>query len=363
MKPKNENKIILKQWTQVFLLIIVLAAMAFSIWAIVHSFSKSERQKEELYTYTYNSNLSYRVYLKDNSFFTTNYLGMNRQYISSLIDKIEVNTKYAFQSSKDLDYTYTYDLVASAKGTYAESEAKSVEIWSKTYSILPAETKSGTGNNISIDKTVQIDYDKYNAIMTDFRNQFGLSIDARVDVVFKVSITGGLKGESNSLQEDNTMTLQVPLLKPTIEIKPDYVNSGRDTVYKEDANGNSGETMNIPLLMLGIALLLFSLFMLKILGSKLLNTTKKSEYVLRLNKILKEYGDIIAKADNVPALSSYDVVSIKDFVDLVDIEEELHSPILYVEIREDLESWFIILNDKTAYKFILRYEDFNHFKR
>ena len=121
--------------------------------------------------------------------------------------------------------------------------------------------------------------------------------------------------------------------------------------------------MNIPLLILGIATLLLSLFLLKVLGSKLLNTTKKSEYVLKLNKILKEYGDIIAKADNMPNLSQYDIVNIKDFNDLVDIEEELHSPIIYNEIREDLESWFMIFNDKTAYKFILRYEDFDHFRR
>lgn len=356
MKPKNGNKIILKQWVQVFLLIIVLIIMAGSIWAIVKSVSGEAKAKEELYTYNYNSNLSYRVVLKDNPFFTNKTLGMNKQYIASLIDHIEVDTKYNFQSSKDLNYNYTYEIVATAKGTYAESDAKSTEVWSKNYPIVPLETKTGTGKNIAINQTVSINYNTYNQVMTDFRNQFGLSVDASVDVSLKINITGGLPGKEQTLQESNTMALEIPLVKPTIELKPNYVNNGGKTIYKEEAA--SDIDINIPLLVVGIILLLFTVVMLKKLGSSLLTTTKKSEYVLTLNKILKEYGDIIAKAENVPNLTQYDVVHIKDFTDLVDIEEELHSPIIYTEIREDLECWFMIFSDKTAYKFILRYEDF-----
>ncbi len=361
MEQKRENKIILKQWVQVFLLIIIMVIMAFAILAIVKSVSGDKNEKEELYTYSYNSNLSYRVFLKDNSFFTTNTLGMNKQYIASLIDRIEVNTKYSFQSTKDLDYTYSYDIVATAKGTYSESDAKAVEVWSKAYQILPSETKTGTGKKITIDKTVSIDYNTYNQIMVDFRNQFGLSVDASVDVTLKINIIGGLSGAKQTLQEENTMTLQIPLVKPTIEIKPDYVNNGGKTIYKETEEDTLG--VNIPLLIFGIALLLFMVYMLKKVGSVLLTTTKKSEYVLTLNKILKEYADIIAKAENVPNLTQYDVIHIKDFSDLVDIEEELHSPIIYNEIREDLECWFMVFHEKTAYKFILRYEDFARLRR
>ena len=198
MKPKNGNKIILKQWVQVFLLIIVLIIMAGSIWAIVKSVSGEETAKEELYTYNYNSNLSYRVVLKDNPFFANKTLGMNKQYIASLIDHIEVDTKYNFQSSKDLEYNYTYEIVATAKGTYSESEAKSTEVWSKNYPIVPLATKTGTGKDIAINQTVSMNYNTYNQVMTDFRNQFGLSVDASVDVSLKINVTGGLPGKDKT---------------------------------------------------------------------------------------------------------------------------------------------------------------------
>ena len=119
----------------------------------------------------------------------------------------------------------------------------------------------------------------------------------------------------------------------------------------------------VILFVVGIALLLLSLVLLKTLWSSLIKITKKSEYVIELNKILKEYADIIAESSNLPDLSQYDVVNIKHFRDLVDIEEELRSPILYTEVREDYESWFIIVVDKTAYKFVLKQSDLIVFQK
>ena len=48
---------------------------------------------------------------------------------------------------------------------------------------------------------------------------------------------------------------------------------------------------------------------------------------------------------------------------MFDIEEELRSPILYTEIREDYASWFIIIKDQTAYKFVLKQSDLITFQQ
>lgn len=355
MKKKNENKIILKQWVQVFIIIFVILLMAFSLWAIAKSVKPNAAQSKELYSYNYTNDLNYKVYIKQNKFYTQPYMEMNKQYIASLIDHIDVTTKYHFQSTEDLQYTYNYEIVATVKGIFADSEEKASEVWSKAYPIAPMQTQTGTGKTIDIDKTVSIDYNQYNAIMTDFRNSFGLSVDAVVDVAFKVTITGGLPGQEQTLKETNNVLLQIPLLKTTIQMKPTFENNGRNVINAKPVVNNE---KNIPLLIFGVALLIFSIYMFIIFSKKLLKATKKSEYVLQLNKILKEYGDIIAESDNLPDLSQYDIVSIKHFQDIVDIEEELHSPIICNEVREDLETWFIIIYDKTAYRYVLKYENF-----
>ncbi len=360
MKLKNENKLILKQWVRVFFLIVIVAMIALSVFLIVKSMSK-DTSREELYNYNYNSNLDYKVYLKNNAFFTTPYLGMNKQYIASLIDHIDVDTSFDLQSSADLNYTYTYQIIAQVNGAYQSAEGKSINIWSKDYTVAPAETQSGSGNKITINKNISLNYDEYNRIMTEFRDAFGLSIDASVDLILKVDVNGKMKDEeTESLHESNEFTLNIPLLEPTIQIKPDYVNNGREVVYAAE---DTSKTINIPLLVVGVALLLLSLVILKTLWSSLIRITKKSEYVIELNKILKEYADIIAESTNLPDLSQYDVVNIKHFRDLVDIEEELRVPILYTEVREDFESWFIIITENTAYKFVLKQSDLIVFQK
>lgn len=359
MKLKNENKLILKQWVRVFFLIVLVAMIITSICLVVKSLSKTS-SREELYSYSYNANMDYKVYLKSNSFFNSSYLGMNKQYISSLIDHISVDTKYSLQSSKDLDYTYSYEIIATLRGAYQSGEAKAVELWSKAYTIAPTETRSGTGNKIDIAKTVDIDYNQYNKIMSDFRDAFGLSIDAAVDLSLRVNINGKEKGSNEqTLKESENFDLNIPLLAQTIQIKPDYINSGREIVYAPESTSN----VNIPMLVIGVALFLLSVVLLVSLWKSLIRITKKSEYVIELNKILKEHADIIAESSNLPDLTQYDVVNIKHFRDLVDIEEELRSPILFTEIREDYASWFIIIKDQTAYKFVLKQSDLITFEK
>ncbi len=359
MKKKEENKIILKQWVRVFLLLVIIAVIIISIFSIIKAVNPEVSSKKKLYSYSYNSNFDYKVYLKNNNFFTVPYLDMNKQYIASIIDHIEATPKYSFQSTEDLDYTYDYSIIATARGLGEDSDGRKVDVWSKEYPISSLETIKGTGKEFVIGKTVNLDYNAYNQVLADFRNQFGLSVDARVDLAMKVNVSAALKGTNEkTLQESYTMSLQIPLLVQTVRVKSDYVNTGSNTVY---GNTAASKKINVPMAFISIVVLAGSLVVFVKLVKSLLAVTRKSEYILAVNKIMKEYGDIIAETHNMPDLNKYDIVNIKSFTDMVDIEEELHSPIIYYEIEENTKCVFLILNDKTAYRFLLRESDFDHF--
>ncbi|MBR2840355.1 MAG: DUF5305 domain-containing protein [Bacilli bacterium] len=359
MKKKNESKIIIKQWVRVFLLIIVISVMVTSIISVVRTLNPEVVTKKKLYSYNYTADMNYRVYIKPNNFYTAPYMGMNKSYIASLIDHLEVDAKYNFKSTEEIDYTYNYSIVATARGMAEDSDGKDVDVWSKEYPLVNLESNSGSGSEFSIAKTVNIDYNTYNRVLTSFREQFGLSVDARVDLAVKINVTGALKGSGeNTLQESQTMTLKIPLLVQTFKITPDYVNSGGDTVYSKVT---PNKQINIPLLVGSVALLLISFVIFIKLVKSLLVVTRKSEYVLAINKIFKEYADVIAETHNMPDLNKYDVVNIKNFADMVDIEEELHSPIIYFEIEENTKCVFLILHENTAYRFLMRESDFSHF--
>lgn len=362
MKKSDENKTIFKQWTSVLLIVFVFAIFISGFCLVVSGFNPETQAKKELYSYNYNTNMDYKVYLKENSFFKTDYLGMNKQYISSLIDKIDVTANYDFNSSEVLDYTYSYSISATPKGLYEGSDGKNAEVWSQNYPLYTSETKSGTGKSFKISQPISLDYNSYNDLMSNFREQFGVSIDGRVDLTLDVNITAGLAGDSEkSLNKTSSISLKIPLLQQTIKINPDYISTGHEVVY--DNQGGNQENVKVTYILFGVLLMIFAVIGFIVLLKKLLVITKKSEYLLNYNKIIKDYGDIIAETRNVPDLSKYDVIRVKNFNELVDIEEELHSPIICCEVKPDSECWFVILNSGVAYKYTLTEEYFEHLIR
>ena len=105
------------------------------------------------------------------------------------------------------------------------------------------------------------------------------------------------------------------------------------------------------------SILLIILLIISISNKDRLIINKKTYYTKNYNKIIKNYSDIIVEVSTQPNLENLEILEIKNFDDLVDTEEELKSPILLYEIKKQKESWFIIIHNKYAYRYILNCED------
>ena len=75
-------------------------------------------------------------------------------------------------------------------------------------------------------------------------------------------------------------------------------------------------------------------------------------YLLKLNKILKNYDGIIANAKSLPDIKGFKVVEISTFEELLDVYNEVRMPINCYQERN--RTTFIIINDTTAWIYILR---------
>ena len=58
--------------------------------------------------------------------------------------------------------------------------------------------------------------------------------------------------------------------------------------------------------------------------------------------------------DLIPGMLNNVKDDIKNFEDLINIEEELRIPILFYELEKDDEAWFIITTETQAYRYILK---------
>ena len=87
---------------------------------------------------------------------------------------------------------------------------------------------------------------------------------------------------------------------------------------------------------------------------KLFKITNVSQYLIEQRKILRGYGDIIAEVTTKPDLLDLKIIEVKNFEDLINIEEELRVPIIFYELSGKDESWFIITSGTQAYRYILK---------
>ena len=115
-----------------------------------------------------------------------------------------------------------------------------------------------------------------------------------------------------------------------------------------------GRHINYVLLVASVIAMLVSAPICFISFYKLFKITNVSQYIVEQKRILKGYGDVIAEVTTKPDLRGLKIIEVKDFEDLVNIEEELRVPILFYELIHESESWFIITTSTQAYRYVLK---------
>ena len=85
------------------------------------------------------------------------------------------------------------------------------------------------------------------------------------------------------------------------------------------------------------------------------NTRTKLELFKEMNhNLLKNYEEIIITIEELPNTDGLETIEITDFNDLIDLEETLKIPIMYLNIIPNKESWFILIHNNFFYRYILK---------
>lgn len=346
---EKETNLIVKQWKKMLILIVLLGITAYSVVLISGSFTSKKSERSEIVTYKQTPSLTYTVNLKENNFFESKTLPMNRQYITKIIDNIEANFNYVYNSNKaaDLNYTYSIDAVITGKNTNTDGE---VEVWSKSYTLLePVSESAKNSASFTISKKAKIDYGYYSSIVESFRTALGINIDAILKVKLNVRVTGNYEGKS--INETAYSSMDIPLGVTTMKIDLGTSNINSNTIYDKDEVTETKE-INYVTLAIGAVLTILSLVGIIIIVKQIIRLTRKTEYTMEINKILRTYGDIIAEAAQLPDYSGLEVIDILTFQDMVDIEEELRIPIIYCQASEEV-AWFTIIHENRMYRYIV----------
>ena len=304
------------------------------------------------------SNINYRVYLKENKFFDDKYLTKEsivndkKLIVAELIDKISINYNYVLNFSEKVNGKYSYYVKAIVE---SNESAGSKNYWSKEYMLTDKKTKDikNTDSVIILDD-VNVQYDKYNKILNDWKDVAGVSMDGKLKVILVFESTIGAPNLEQKYQINNSdIKLELPLSKAATEITiNEKTNDNTKTIEEKVVNSDSKYLKyRIGVVFSGL-LSIICVIMILVTRS---NQKNDNKYRTELKKILSTYDGIIVNVSSLPDLDKFNVIKVRSFDELLDAHSEVRLPINYYPQKH--KATFILVNDTMLWMYTLRNND------
>ena len=301
--------------------------------------------------YSENGNVNYNISLLENTYYSNTRIDGtgDRQYVSSLIDKITADFHYNTFFSDKAVLAFDYDIVGKL---YIYSEDGSI-LLDEEYPLVNKIGDTIYGNKVNITKDVEIDYKKYNDLAKEYVNNYAPNATSNFIVTMNINYNGTYeKFKDNSLHHKTSLEMIIPLLKEnfaiTVNDKALKSNGSYDEITLETS-------INTVYSYFGLAcLILATMLAIRFISLLLLLKPKKSKYCSLRDGYLKSYDRIIVNTKTLPRFGDTNVIDCYDFNELLDAQETLELPINYYEIVKNQKCVFFIKNGKDIYKYTLK---------
>ena len=286
--------------------------------------------------YREKSNLDYKVYLKNNEFYDSEYLGKGMSYVASLIDKITAHFNYTFDIDKESNIDFDYDITAQL--VISDTSGNNTFL-KKNYTLLQnTKEKITSDKTYNLNKTINIDYDYYNRIANKFRINYGIDTKSDLNIYLNIHEKNA-DNNSFKLENKSVMALTIPLSQKSVNITLDYKDINKTSEVIKD----SEIIINNYLYIIGIVELIHLINLL------LLIKNKKTKYDKYINKILNEYDRLIVETTTAPNKQEKNIIKINNFNELLDVRDNLKLPIKYFVINKHHKCEFYIDHEEEIY--------------
>lgn len=344
---KKENLLLRFSLCMFFFCLFVIIGFKF----IINSLSINSDEKLH---FQEKGNVKYSVCLKDNDFFEDECLDSNMSYVASLIKNISFDFNYQFNGNFDnLVSSVDYEVVAKL---IIENNDTKTKYYEKEYVLAPKTSDSikNNGTLYNLDKKINIDYEYYNNIATNFKSQYGVDSQSYLEVY--LNTYNNVNSKYIDIPTSAQISVRIPLSQKAIEIKfnTQEVNKSIDKYITSKnivINGYLIFIVGITFLFTSLIFLFFIFMIIKKYAKTI------SKYDKFINKILKEYDRLIVETTTFPDEKEYNVLIINSFNELVDVRDNLRSPIMFYNIKDHKMSKFYILNNNNLYLYIVNSKD------
>lgn len=305
--------------------------------------------KSELIKYKINSDIDYKVYLRPNEFYETDYLEKDMVYVASLIDKIKVKYDYKFNvnrnSNIDFDYKIIGRLVIASTNNQSVFYEKQYDLTDEFNDSIKAKT------DYSINKEVSIDYPYYNSLANKFRSNYAVNTNSYLEVYLLVNEKNA-KDNYYELNNKSKAILTIPLSQQEINIT---LNNQNIDENKQLVSNSKFIVKNTGYLVISIILMIFMIvLMIYIIKKIVLLTNNKSKYDIYIEKILRGYDRIIVNIKTIPNFENYNIIKVESFQEIIDVRDNFKCPINYYVITPHQKCEFFVINNNDLYIYVVK---------
>ncbi|MBQ6497742.1 MAG: hypothetical protein IJI58_03405 [Bacilli bacterium] len=300
--------------------------------------------KKELVTYDEITEANYNVCQNTNNYFDSKCLEEGLKYNQSTSNFINIVFKYNMNYSRNVPYDIAYHVVAITKIYDKENNTK---VLFKNEDVLVERTSiSDISDHIFFDNNINLEYKRYNSMVTENEAKYGKNSEASLEVVLYLD---------TDEEAVNVASVTIPLNEKTFSIRKSALSNLQKTMELDNNTWNNYNTMCAVIASILIILSLMILYRTTLLVLKV--TNNKNKYEEYLNKILKTYDKVIVTAkDGYVVDSTKKIIKVAEFSELLDARKLLDQPIIYSKINS-VKSEFVVEDESKAFKYVLKDSD------
>ena len=317
---------------------IVLVIFIFIIFSISIFLTQNKTKSVKYYE---KGNVDYNISLNKNEFFEEETLPANNQYISSIINTINVDFKYDLQMKEQdfNDYKYQYKIEAQTKIIEKTTQNNIYDF----KDVIKEEKGEPEKGKFALDENIAIDYKKYDLMAKKIITAYDLN---NIECKTVVTLYVDLLDANDNVKNTSTIKVNIPLNAKTVNI--DVENNIDNTEEKDFVKEQPAKTSWIFLIITILLIIIEFINSKKLIKDIKKNYSKEEKADIEVKKILKEYGPYIQKVSNGFDFGKYDMISVENFENLLRIGEIVQSPILMIENETKTKTYFIVITTNSV---------------
>ncbi len=329
MKKDKINKQNIKKMIIYFLIIstIVVGGILIKLGCYL------ENSKESIYQYIVEKQDNYEVLLKPNTFYDSQTLPSGLCYASNAIEAFTIDFQYHMEAEQKADVQYHYSVVGNLIGKVIEVDEEK-EVWNKSFLFLEnnAQEKESI-EEFSVQCPINIKYEDYLNLVNAYEKEYKIKIEPVLKIRFVISYDISF----NTIEDE--IELEIPITDTITEVKTNNEKIASKEITNETENT---KIESIVCYILGSVL---------IIGASIAFITRiyKNAKIddQPINRILKNYGDLIVTVTNKPDISNLKIMKLNTLEDLIDVAEQNQTHIIHYENN------FYVMIHEYAYWYVL----------